>query len=117
MSEPMTWDEIRRQFKRHKFRAQATVVNGIRFDSKREARQYQLLKALADSGNIFGFRLQPKYSLTVNGVHICDYVADFCWHDKEGKLVVADAKGVRTREYKLKRALMRAVLGIEIVEL
>lgn|SRR5574341_659965 len=61
---------------------------------------------------------QPRYRLDVNGVHICDYVPDFRWTDCDtGAVCVADAKGIRTREYELKKRLMLAVHGIEIQEL
>ena len=61
---------------------------------------------------------QPKFSLDVNGVHVCFYLSDFRWVDCDtGATCVADAKGIRTREYELKKRLMLAVHGIEIEEL
>ena len=44
------------------------------------------------------------------------YIADFVYTDKSGRLVVEDAKGVRTDVYVIKRKLMRQVHGIEIIE-
>lgn len=124
---PSTWDEIVRQFKRtgrrHKYGAVAVVVDNHRFASKRESRQYLVLKALEKAGTIAGLKLHPRFELVVNGKHICDYIADFEWIEnlvpgwKVGTRVVADAKGVRTPAYKIKRALMLAIHGIEVREL
>lgn len=44
------------------------------------------------------------------------YVADFEYYTKQGELVVEDAKGVRTKDYILKRKLMLLVYGIRIRE-
>lgn len=47
----------------------------------------------------------------------CAYIADFQYHDaKTGKLVVEDTKGVRTKDYIIKRKLMLWVHGIRIIE-
>ena len=46
----------------------------------------------------------------------CAYYADFVY-SKDGKTVVEDTKGVRTKEYKIKRKLMLHVHGISIVEI
>lgn len=60
---------------------------------------------------------QPRLDLTVNDVHICDYLADFRYRDREsGELVVEDVKGHATAEYKLKARLVRALYGIDIRE-
>lgn len=45
-----------------------------------------------------------------------DYIADFVYRDKAGNIVVEDAKGVRTKEYIIKRKLMLWVNGIRIKE-
>lgn len=45
-----------------------------------------------------------------------EYVADFVYFDEQGQLVVEDAKGMRTREYILKRKLMLWVYGIRVKE-
>jgi hypothetical protein len=93
-------------------------VDGKRFASKREASWYTKLKALQKAGAISDLRLQVKYDLRVNDIHVCSYVADYVYVDKTtGETVVADAKGVITKEYRLKRALMWACLGIDILEL
>jgi hypothetical protein len=46
----------------------------------------------------------------------CSYVADFVYVDSDGRTVVEDTKGVRTKEYVIKRKLMLHVHGIRILE-
>jgi hypothetical protein len=114
---PRTYNPIKLA-SRHKYGAKATKVDGIRFASKFESERYGYLKSLERAGVIRSLQLQPRYKLTVNGVLICTYVADFSY-EREGTdgswtSIVEDAKGVETPEFKLKKKLMQAVLGIEI---
>lgn len=101
---------------RGKFGNRKTVVDGITFDSKAEAARYGVLKILQAAGVVTDLRLQVPFELTVNGLKVCRYVADFVYVI-DGKEIVEDVKGMRTREYSLKRKLMLAVFGIEIQEI
>lgn len=101
---------------RHKFHAVRTTVNGISFPSKGEAGRYSQLLLLEKSGLIRDLELQPKFPLVVNGEKICTYIADFQYTTDSG-LVTEDYKGVRTPIYRLKKKLMKAILGIEITEI
>ncbi len=103
-------------FRRHKYNAQPTTVNGIRFASKKEAACYTKLKALEDAGQIRNLLLQTALDIVVNGVHVCKYVPDFYWCEGD-KQIWADAKGMKTDVYRLKKKLVKACLGIEILEL
>lgn len=100
---------------RAKYRNKKTVVDGIKFDSQREATRYSVLKIMQAAGVISELRLQVPYVITVNGLKICKYVADFVYVDK-GREVVEDVKGMKTPTYNLKKKLMKAVHGIEIQE-
>jgi hypothetical protein len=103
-----------------KYGNEPTMVDGVRFDSRREARVYLHLKFQQIAGEISGLVWDKKslrFPCVVNGVKVCDYVADFAYFDKEGRRVVCDAKGVRTQVYKLKAKLVRACHGLEITEL
>ena len=93
-----------------------TDEHGIKFDSKREYRRYLDLKLMQETGQITQLRRQVTFRLEVNGVRICDYVADFTYFDSYGLRIVEDVKGTITPEYKIKRQLMLAVHGIEIKE-
>ena len=90
-----------------KYRAKATIVNGVRFASKAEARRYSELKALERAGLISHLELQPRFPLIVNGQHICTYLGDFRFLEN-GKSVTEDVKGVRTDAYIIKRKLLLA---------
>ncbi len=58
---------------------------------------------------------QPRFRLDVEGVHICDYMADFRYIDNETEqTVVEDTKGFKTEIYKLKERLMVAIHDIEV---
>jgi len=100
---------------RAKYKNEPVVVDGIRFDSKREAMRYHELKLEERAGLITDLRRQIHYALNVNGVHITTYVADFVLK-RNGEECVIDAKGHRTREYRMKRRLMLAIYGIVIEE-
>lgn len=101
--------------KKRKYRNEPTVVDGIRFDSRKEARRYQELLLLERGGKIKALALQPSFDLWANNQHICRYRGDFSYIEN-GKTVVEDCKGIRTAVYKLKKKLMRVILGIEILE-
>ena len=100
---------------RSKYRNEPTEVDGRKFDSLAEARRYRELTWLRDAGKISQLRLQPRYPIVVNGVKICEYVADFEYLGQAG-MVLEDVKGVKTAVYKLKKRLMLAVHGIDITE-
>lgn len=106
-----------------KYQAQPTAVDGVRFDSRREARRYADLLMLQRAGEIRDLRRQVKIGmegrdgpiLTPTGRKAA-YVADFTYVDtRNGCLVIEDAKGFPTPEYKLKRAIL-AAMGITIKE-
>ena len=101
----------------NKFHAKPTVVDGIRFASKREGARYGELKLLLKAGKISDLKLQPRIRCVVNGEHVCDVVPDFFYIDRATfKEVYEDSKGVRTAMFKLKKKLANACAGIEIKE-
>lgn len=103
---------------RPKYGNKKTVVNGIKFDSKWEAERYLYIKSLERAGRVKDLELQVRFNLIVNDQKICAYIADFRYkrEDKDGEWheIVEDAKGVETPEFKLKKKLMKACLGIDI---
>lgn len=116
-----------------KWRNQPTVVDGIRFDSKKEAERWGVLRLLEQAGEIQDLERQVRFPLIVERELICHYVADFRYRKLEDDwidpfsetpetpakvlvTVVEDVKGVKTPEYKLKAKLMKACYGIEIRE-
>lgn len=96
---------------RLKYGNRKTVVDGIKFDSKLEAKRYSELKLLEKAGVIKGLELQPKFRLiptfrkngkTYRGI---TYIADFAYYDENERYIVEDVKGYKTKEYQIKRKL------------
>jgi hypothetical protein len=101
---------------KNKYRAVKTEVDGIMFDSKREAARYMELVLLERAGEISRLELQPKYDCVVNGKKICTYKADFRYFNANGS-VVEDVKGMKTPVYRLKKKLVEALYpGVTIQE-
>jgi hypothetical protein len=100
----------------NKFRAVRTEVDGIVFASKREAKRYHELKLLEHIGAISGLELQPAYDITVNCQHICTVKLDFRYVDNSTfSRVIEDSKGVDNPLSRLKRKLVEAQHGIEVM--
>jgi hypothetical protein len=132
---------VRRWSPRNKYGSIPTTVNGIRFHSKREAGDYQVLKLRERAGDIRELRLQAKVPLVVNGFKVADYLVDFCcfepgepnFTEPVRKLIwsiygnepdetsgwrfqLIDSKGWRTQVYSLKKKLVAALYGLDIRE-
>jgi len=88
----------------------------------RECKRYEDLLLLAHIGEISDLQLQVSYMLIPKQVgakrheRAVGYVADFVYKDKAGNTVVEDSKGMKTREYIIKRKLMLQIHGITITE-
>ena len=129
----MAWNRSRAKYGNRK-----VVVDGITFDSKKEAQRYTELKSLEKAGKITGLQLQREFELIpaqrehTNEIYEkgpnkgrfkpgkllerkCSYIADFVYWDGF-EMVVEDTKGMRTKEYIIKRKLMLYKYGIRIKE-
>lgn len=124
------------QEKKRKYRNEPVIVDGIKFDSKKEGRRYEELLMQVKAGLISNLKVKPIFKITINGQFLCNYIADFSYEEIEtrdlGKTsihqvmgqVVEDTKGkdpksgwdTRTPVYNLKKRLMRIILGIEVRE-
>ena len=109
-------------------------IDGQVFDSRKEARRYQELRLLEKAGAIQNLQMQVKFVLIPaqyepdiigkrGGVkrgklieRECSYIADFQYIEN-GKLIVEDTKGFRTKDYIIKRKLMLHEYGIRIKEI
>jgi hypothetical protein len=98
-----------------KYKNKRTLLDGIRFDSKKEAARWEQLLLLQKAGEIHDLERQVRYPLIVKGMKVAMYVADFRYIEK-GAVVVEDVKGMPTHVYKLKKLLMKALHGVEIRE-
>lgn len=100
-----------RQYVANKYHAQKTELDGITFDSRKEANRYALLKQQERFGLIsnlqrqVSFELQPGYTNNQGKkIRPITYVADFVYNTNIGP-VVEDTKGFKTKEYQLKRKM------------
>jgi hypothetical protein len=87
--------------------------DGTFSDSRKEARLDAEFMAMQKSG-VQVIR-KERFKFVINGVHICTYEADWTVY-RNGRREVFDAKGYKTREYKIKKALMKALFNIDIQE-
>lgn len=109
---------------RRKYGNRKVTLDGHQFDSKREAARYSQLQLLERAGQITDLELQPRFELIPKQrrddgkpERACEYVADFRYTDvRTGQQVIEDAKGMRTRDYIMKRKLMLQVHGISVRE-
>lgn len=127
---------MRYKNKYHNVKVKAS--DGTVFDSMKEARRWEQLLLLQKAGKITSLQRQVAYELLPNqyetyerysksGKRLKDgaklierkveYVADFVYTEAErGMLVVEDTKGVKTKDYIIKRKLMYAIHGIKVTE-
>jgi len=115
-----------------KYRAVAVTVDGIRFDSKREATRYRQLRLLEAAGEITAIEVQPRFPLNVvelfrittaaapMPIVTCGhYTADFRYIVRaSGEVVIEDVKSgpTKTTSYRLRKRIVEAVHGISISE-
>lgn len=105
-----------------KYKNKKTVVDGITFDSKKEANRYVELKLAQKTGIIDDLNLQVKFVLIPKqkGERECSYIADFVYKNKQtGETIVEDVKSsprYKTDVYKIKKKLMLFVYNIKIKE-
>ena len=99
------------QVKKNKYRNHKTKVDGITFDSKKEADYYCQLKLLKRAGEIKDFGLQQRYELLPtfrkNGIthRSITYVADFVIENNDGTTDIVDTKGFENQVFKIKQKL------------
>ena len=114
-----------KQPKKSKYNNQKTMVDGIKFDSKKEAEYYCQLKLLKQAGEIKDYRLQPRYELQPafkkNGkkYRAITYIADFAIINNDGTTEVVDIKGVETQVFKIKKKLFEYMypdLNLKVVK-
>lgn len=102
--------------RRSKYNARRTIVDGITFDSAKEAKTYTQLRILQKANAIIGFQRQVPYVIWINGKKICTYRLDFLVQFADGHIEYWDVKGMKTSVYKLKKKMVEADKGITIIE-
>ena len=108
-----------------KYHNKKIIIDGIKFDSKKEGNYYLKLKMLEKAGKIKDLKLQVPFVL-LETFKVDDrtyrktkYIADFTYYDDKDKLHVIDVKSEATRKdktYQLKKKLLAWKYGLEIEE-
>lgn len=88
------------------------TVDGIIFDSKKEAQRYRELQLAKKSGSVEFFLRQVPFDLS-GGIK---YRLDFLVFWADGKITFEDVKGCRTEIYKLKKKQVESLYPVEITE-
>ena len=115
--------------RRNKYGARRTQVNGIWFDSMKEANRYQELTQLERAGAIDELELQPAFPLHVMELYrslvpirittVGRFTADFRYRDLgSGEIIVEDTKSdaTKTEAYRLRKRLAEVIHGIHVRE-
>jgi hypothetical protein len=116
---PKAYKNLYSAEKKNKYGAVKITVDGIKFDSKKEAARYQSLKLAERCGAISDLETQPRFDIRVNGKYIAFYKADFRYM-KNGSEVVEDVKSAITAKnpvYRLKKKLVEAIHNVKINEM
>lgn len=105
-----------------KYNSKKVKVDGLIFDSKKEAKRYAFLKEKQQSGEIRCLDVHVKFELIpkLDEERACNYYADFTYLDKNNEFIVEDVKGSKrtiTDVYKIKRKLMLYIHGIKVKEI
>lgn len=132
--------KLKRQ--RTKYHSREITRDGMTFDSLKEYRRFRELTLLEKAGSITDLKRQVEFELIPSHFeeiptgefykrgekkgmpkmkHVCveqsvKYVADFTYTEN-GKTIVEDTKGFKTKDYILKRKMMLYFHGIKIKEI
>ena len=97
--------------RRSKYSARKTEIDGVLFDSKKEANRYCELKLLEKGKVRSNLELQPKFELAEGfryqgkKYQAINYIADFKYVEENGIEVIEDVKGMKTDVYNIKKKL------------
>lgn len=108
-----------------KYKNQKVVVDGIKFDSKKEAVHYLKLRDAERNGHIkdlkmqVRFELQPNFKKNGRSYRKVEYIADFTYtRCSDNQLIVEDVKGYKTDSYRLKKKWFEyTYMDLELVEI
>lgn len=98
------------KYLKHKYHAKPTVTDGIRYDSKKEAKYAGELKLRQMAGEVIFFLRQVPFHLPGNST----YRADFMEFWSDGTVKITECKGFETQVWKLKKKLVESIYPIKI---
>lgn len=108
--------------KSSKFNNVKSEIDGHTFDSNKESEFYGSLKLKKKAGLIKDFKMQVKYDIVVNNIHIANYFLDFLVVNNDDTIEYIDIKGkdsktnkfIKTGVFALKKRLVEAIYNIKI---
>ena len=105
--------DVPEEKKKSKYNSRKVWIDGISFDSQKEADYYCQLKLRLQAKEINGFCLQPTFMLAPG----LKYKADFIVFNTDNSYDVIDVKGVRTKEYITKKKVFEDKYNMKIIEI
>lgn len=105
-------DKLHNEKRKSKYGAKKVEVDGIKYDSQKEADYYCELKLRLSAGEIKGFCRQAEFILAPN----LRYKADFIVFNNDGTSEIIDVKGVRTEVYIAKKKVFEDKFNLKIKE-
>jgi hypothetical protein len=108
--------------KKNKYRNQKVEIDGIKFDSKKEANYYSDLVIKKNAGLIADFERQVCFDIIVNNIQIAKYFLDFKVINLDGTIHYYDVKGkdkvsgkwIKSDVFALKKKLVEAIYSLKI---
>ena len=117
---PKAYNEMLKSKKVNKFGALSCEYMGYKMASHLEIKFAEKLEYEKLANLNKGWDYGVEYSLDVNGIHICNYVLDFRVHNLDDTCSYFDTKGIQKGTsltmFRIKRKLMKAIYGIEVLE-
>jgi len=95
-----------------KYHSRKVEVDGIKFDSSKEAKRYKELILLQKTGTVLEIELQPSFVLQEGykrfgkSIRPITYRADFKVKWKDGRVQIIDTKGFKTKDYLIKKKIL-----------
>lgn len=99
-----------KRYHTHKYKAIRTELDGIKFDSKKEAAYYLDLKRQKDAGFVLFFLRQTAFDLPGNVKYRCDFQVFYV----DGRIRFIDVKGMQTKDFIMKKKMVEALYPVEI---
>ncbi len=115
-------EEYKKLIKKHKYNAQETIFEGIKFRSKKEAEHYKKLKLLENLGFIKDLEHEPLFKFIHNEILIGRFKPDFRFFDvRENRVRIQDVKGCKFgaayQKFRSQCRLMKAFYNIIVEEI
>lgn len=101
----------------HKFKAEKSEADGIKFPSKKERDYYLSLVESQKEGRLAFFLRQVPFHMPGNIRYVIDFIEFWRTDNPEiHEIVFTEVKGFKTKEYKIKKKIIEDLFPVEINE-